>query len=137
MSAVKRKKLGNFNPRSPCGERPPASKPNLVVLDFNPRSPCGERLSNNRLYPCRRRFQSTLPMRGATRYLSPFYVNQHISIHAPHAGSDKGIHYRCQCDYNFNPRSPCGERRGQRQRKIRKPEFQSTLPMRGATSWSQ
>ena len=58
-----------------------------------------------------------------------------ISIHAPRAGSDR--QFRCsrfRAAY-FNPRSPCGERRrtardwrrGQR-------AFQSTLPVRGATT---
>ena len=57
----------NFNPRSPCGERPPVEV--LVILRsyFNPRSPCGER---PRARACRAdpaRFQSTLPVWGATR----------------------------------------------------------------------
>ena len=34
----------NFNPRSPCGERPSAWCYNVATrLNFNPRSPCGER----------------------------------------------------------------------------------------------
>ena len=55
------------------------------------------------------RFQSTLPMRGATlkRLVT---AKPAISIHAPHAGSDKA-HTKChQYHHNFNPRSPCGER---------------------------
>ena len=82
-----------------------------------------------------RRFQSTLPMRGATRRLrarprSPDAISIHapragsdpvlgdlareaetISIHAPRAGSDLFRHYSAQQYENFNPRSPCGERR--------------------------
>ena len=80
-----------------------------------------------------------------------------ISIHAPHAGSDKD---RADANAifikNFNPRSPCGERHrifshgcSQAGISIHAPhagsdlrvrvlepdelEFQSTLPMRGAT----
>ena len=124
------------------------------------------------------RFQSTLPMRGATACFNPGGQRQRISIHAPHAGSDAGrdrlpaapYHFnprspcgerrrgncsRCYCD-NFNPRSPCGERPsptsmrtglgnfnprspcGERQETCLiapfVPQFQSTLPMRGATS---
>ena len=78
-------------------------------------------------------FQSTLPMRGATRYSRCLacgvgYFNPHspcgerlrqqismvpdptISIHTPHAGSDS---YRSGIPLgqpNFNPHSPCGER---------------------------
>ena len=38
---------------------------------------------------------------------------------------------RKRCD--FNPRSPCGERRDHRRRQTHGPEFQSTLPVWGAT----
>ena len=57
------------------------------------------------------RFQSTLPMRGATIGLSIAAAPAIISIHAPHAGSDQAV----------------------RPAKSRSAEFQSTLPMRGAT----
>ena len=106
----------------------------LVFGDFNPRSPRGERLS----YHPRRQttdlfqstlpsrgatimtcfsplmyciFQSTLPSRGATLCESFCSCHADISIHAPLAGSD------------FRPKD------GKRQRR----EFQSTLPSRGAT----
>ena len=58
-------------------------------------------------------FQSTLPVRGATpRKRGPRGAGAHISIHAPRAGSDGD---RAPALFlttrNFNPRSPCGERR--------------------------
>ena len=34
-----------------------------------------------------------------------------ISIHAPHAGSDQVLNFHLSHLLNFNPRSPCGERR--------------------------
>ena len=37
-----------------------------------------------------RLFQSTLPVRGATRLLGRFVVFEQISIHAPREGSDLG-----------------------------------------------
>ena len=59
----------HFNPRSPCGERLRARQSTSDRHDFNPRSPCGERpvpdIQTLKLMP----FQSTLPMRGATRGL--------------------------------------------------------------------
>ena len=77
-------------------------------------------------------FQSTLPVRGATRSLLTWKQRGCISIHAPRAGSDDdtkqemeragiSIHApRAGSDsffssasrafVNFNPRSPCGER---------------------------
>ena len=59
---------GHFNPRSPCGERPQAAaNVALSYNDFNPRSPCGERRSGSALRREHRKFQSTLPVWGATR----------------------------------------------------------------------
>ena len=102
------------------------------------------------------RFQSTLPVRGATSPLFHFLATQNISIHAPRAGSDQGGSNAVMCPLDFNPRSPCGERRCAQQLFARiqnisihapragsdsltSPEsmsnkpFQSTLPVRGAT----
>ena len=59
-------------------------------------------------------FQSTLPARGATHFLFPPLVMVSISIHAPRTGSDYvGGQYYITYG-NFNPRSPHGERRGNR-----------------------
>ena len=102
----------HFNPHSPCGER---LKFLLAYTDeqhFNPHSPCGER---------------------QYEFAKPATVSP-ISIHTPHAGSDgddetvsrefiifqstlpmRGatllipfLKSRC---IDFNPHSPCGERR--------------------------
>jgi len=55
-------------------------------------------------------FQSTLPTRGATqrgrREATPII----ISIHAPHAGSDRPLCCSQDDTVHFNPRSPRGER---------------------------
>ena len=56
--------------------------------DFNPRSPCGERPGSVCCCPHTQRFQSTLPMRGATGIAWGLPPPAPISIHAPHAGSD-------------------------------------------------
>ena len=56
----------NFNPRSPCGERPARSVPEHCRQDFNPRSPCGERQDKYRFQLYDNVFQSTLPVWGAT-----------------------------------------------------------------------
>ena len=57
-----------------------------------------------------------------------------ISIHAPRAGCDVKSLASCAYSFYFNPRTPCGVRRrvysSISQRKI----FQSTHPVRGATS---
>ena len=125
------------------------------------------------------RFQSTLLMRGATPLVDARLANRGISIHAPHARSDlmtaknmsllifqstllmRGATQRAsRARYrviNFNPRSSCEERPGERKIgddvigiSIHAPharsdefmkkmtflemEFQSTLLMRGATT---
>ena len=58
---------GNFNPRSPCGERlggGPGDDPGEG--DFNPRSPCGERPPSGVSRRIKTGFQSTLSLRRAT-----------------------------------------------------------------------
>ncbi len=56
-------------------------------------------------------FQSTLPVRGATGGCVRLPLHRAISIHAPRAGSDASApRYRSRRK-DFNPRSPCGERR--------------------------
>ena len=78
-----------FNPRSPYGERPALKRPCTGAVNFNPRSPYGERHADD-IFPGRKhRFQSTLPLRGAT---VPYAANSSIasiSIHAPLTGSDQ------------------------------------------------
>ena len=85
---------------------------------FNPRTPCGVRRFPLRTFPQPTAFQSTHPMRGATRLRIERHRETEISIHAPHAGCDSGHSpWRNRCRY-FNPRTPCGVRRrdGQRDR---------------------
>ena len=62
------------------------------VHSFNPRSPCGER--PNHLSSCTTigRFQSTLPVWGATETGGKEAQEQYVSIHAPRVGSDGHIH---------------------------------------------
>ena len=103
-------------------------------------------------------FQSTLPVRGATGVPCRAPHGMGISIHAPRAGSDLLSHQSLSHVRNFNPRSPCGERRfrcldsrGRAHISIHAPRagsdvldasivgtapiFQSTLPVRGATKY--
>ena len=88
------------------------SAPCSASKDFNPRSPCGERLVAENVYFGDSKFQSTLPMRGATTRHSSLDNPPYISIHAPHAGSDDGYYGHADGFHGF----------------------QSTLPMRGATA---
>ena len=96
-------------------------------------------------------------MRGATKRVLLRGAPGDISIHAPRAGSDPQRAPMRHMGENFNPRSPCGERRqekkhdsthgrnfnprspcGERRQNLpfvlkSEAEFQSTLPVRGAT----
>ncbi len=78
----------DFNPRSPCGERQKSGIHKHHLQHFNPRSPCGERRRD--AGRCRRhlRFQSTLPVWGATGLIDANVSSLKISIHAPRVGSD-------------------------------------------------
>ena len=79
------------------------------------------------------KFQSTLPLRGATAHDIADDVARLISIHAPLAGSDGLIQLVRMLPANFNPRSPCGERPALLLEVMATSRFQSTLPLRGAT----
>ena len=81
-----------------------------------------------------RSFQSTLPVRGATDFFLMIFSLLVISIHAPRAGSDR-IRRRDHPRFlHFNPRSPCGERLCPTCAWRLSLQFQSTLPVRGATT---
>ena len=67
--------------------------------------------------------------------LEPFSICNFsgISIHAPRGGSDKDISPKLIRHGDFNPRSPWGERRARHVTVIIRNQFQSTLPVGGAT----
>ena len=123
----------DFNPRSPCGERPGRGKAGANRPDFNPRSPCGERRHGYTFGARGIQFQSTLPLRGATYRRLCSAIRPAISIHAPLAGSDYVAPFLGSVYRYFNPRSPCGERRPRHDYTAAIVQFQSTLPLRGAT----
>ena len=102
----------NFNPRSPCGERRHLCQVLLKLLSISihaPRAGSDAGVFYALLFRCV--FQSTLPVRGATRYIQAI----------------------CRILVHFNPRSPCGERLWTSTIMRRFGIFQSTLPVRGAT----
>ena len=145
----------NFNPRSPCGERLPAPRillksrisihaprvgsdlsggfPFLRYPYFNPRSPCGEQ-QFPALYVCLiLGFQSTLLVWGATSWCTrrgalpgDFNPRSPCGERPVCAGCSKIL-------FDFNPRSPCGERHEAVEMVTERMEFQSTLPVWGAT----
>ena len=107
------------------------------LSNFNPRAPCGARRAALMLFLSISEFQSTRPVRGATapakrRPPSTSDFNPRAPCGARRGGDRRGHGQR-----NFNPRAPCGAR------PLRHPEsvcafgFQSTRPVRGATSYPQ
>ncbi len=80
------------------------------------------------------KFQSTRPMRGATIPAADVWAAIGISIHAPHAGRDEIWGLPIYNGKYFNPRAPCGARRLTEDDWRAFAEFQSTRPMRGATT---
>ena len=123
----------DFNPRSPCGERHRRSRKCSRCTNFNPRSPCGERLLSKVPSGIITTFQSTLPMRGATRVILASYKFFCISIHAPHAGSDLKDACFPMAEI-FQSTLPMRGATLQVSNRLIFVEFQSTLPMRGATN---
>ncbi len=78
-------------------------------------------------------FQSTLPLRGATIPLIPFKYNKQISIHAPLTGSDlleNAIPVRA---FGFQSTLPLRGATKSTRTTFAGGVFQSTLPLRGAT----
>ena len=122
-----------FNPRAPCGARPPPAPGLTAYINFNPRAPCGARRRTSPFRRVRSSFQSTRPVRGATidepkkiikgrlfqstrpvRGATPGWVACWwavcISIHAPRAGRDHQRAVLGIYTQDFNPRAPCGAR---------------------------
>ena len=83
--------------------------------DFNPRSPHGERRRRHERRQRPKKFQPTLPARGATKALTESQRRLVISTHAPRTGSDFGRIATTFWTTYFNPRSPHGERQQSRQ----------------------
>ena len=147
----------HFNPRSPCGERRArhaVSLVNSLISIHAPRVGSDEGAARARAPDGR--FQSTLPVWGATRRVRRAGAPWLISIHAPRVGSDgmvavvqphvgpfqstlpvwgatTSLDLSSSVFGYFNPRSPCGERRGLKSHSVPSVRFQSTLPVWGAT----
>ena len=125
------------------------------IYYFNPRSPCGERPFPSFQTDCSSGFQSTLPVWGATLGVGTgFSASSYFNPRSPcgerqeirsEASQQADFNPRSPCGerhtnpviryitHDFNPRSPCGERPGNGVDSSRTIQFQSTLPVWGAT----
>ena len=78
-------------------------------------------------------FQSTLPMRGATKQFLQVCICIYISIHTPHAGSDASALLFSDTSISFQSTLPMRGATAICNALYFFNSFQSTLPMRGAT----
>ena len=78
-------------------------------------------------------FQSTPPVWGATQEAVQARILYNISIHAPRVGGDSSASSTFSAIPHFNPRPPCGGRLICSRSWARRPSFQSTPPVWGAT----
>ena len=81
------KRSKNFNPHSPCGERPSPPAPSTRRANFNPHSPCGERRPYTSSPKYSLLFQSTLPLRGATAQVGTQYASEQFQSTLPLRGA--------------------------------------------------
>ena len=170
----------DFNPRTPRGVRRGAYTHTVWFSPyFNPRAPCGARLvalhkGGGKPGISIHALREGCDLRSALGLFGSEGISIHaphagrdadddggkrrvlISIHAPHAGRDRRCHRLRAYTKHFNPRAPCGARRGLTVLSVRlmyfnprapcgarliaskwpttAPAFQSTRPMRGATT---
>ena len=109
-------RTGDFNPRSPHGERREAVQTGEERQYFNPRSPHGER-------------------RDSACY--PVLFVKNFNPRSPHGERRQNRYVLTRHDRHFNPRSPHGERRNAWLSGNARIIFQPTLPARGATKRSK
>ena len=124
----------NFNPRSPCGERPHGLR-RVVEGGISIHAP---RVGSDYRETDRTRAGTNISIHAPRVGSDPgtgriFWSGSRISIHAPRVGSDSRPTRRAKARRYFNPRSPCGERPLLISVVITSYKFQSTLPVWGAT----
>ena len=123
----------NFNPRTPCGVRQLLLCGLQASLAFQSTHPLRGATRQHLHGGGQLVFQSTHPLRGATSCKTDLSVRLRISIHAPLAGCDPTRPLGRPRPLNFNPRTPCGVRRVAAFSSSVGSGFQSTHPLRGAT----
>ena len=123
----------DFNPRSPWGERPLTTVLYKSEVKFQSTLPVGGATSTTRLVVVGEEFQSTLPVGGATpTTFSCRIVWSDFNPRSPWGERLAGYSFAVT-EEHFNPRSPWGERRQNTVDIGLIFTFQSTLPVGGAT----
>ena len=102
----------DFNPRSPCGERRQAVLQHITDIVISIHAPLAGSDVGTLTLKNFALISIHAPLAGSD--FSDVYTivtSIGISIHAPLAGSDLGAINSNNVFFDFNPRSPCGERR--------------------------
>jgi len=149
-------RLRGFNPRVPCGTRPGGTDGLHREKSFNPRVPCGTRQSAVFAYRLAAEFQSTRPVRDATRAFTPDKTARFefqstrpvrdatlrhaiknwddiVSIHASRAGRDARAFPTGWPKTVFQSTRPVRDATRVRAAAAPTVRFQSTRPVRDAT----
>ena len=128
-----------FNPRPPCGGRPADDMFRPIVSGVSIHAPRAEGDRRRRIWAGGRPGFNPRPPCGGRRARRRCLLAGcgGVSIHAPRAEGDSDARASlCRAPHGFNPRPPCGGRqeRAGPFRKLRNATFQSTPPVRRATS---
>ena len=125
---------GNFNPRSPWGERLDPLQPTIRQREFQSTLPVGGATPVSRSKSVMTsEFQSTLPAGGATETYDKPPTLSDISIHAPRGGSDLPSPFLTVLTFLFQSTLPAGGATKPEKLTPGRLVFQSTLPAGGAT----
>ena len=127
------RRIYNFNPRSPYGERLHSRHPTPQHPLFQSTLPLRGATRLGQMQYALTRFQSTLPLRGATYHPDVFRMAAFISIHAPLTGSDKPPFLFVITTSKFQSTLPLRGATVRAKMDAYRRKFQSTLPLRGAT----
>ena len=107
----------NFNPRSPCGERLCRSISDAMYSSvFQSTLPVWGATNEPIFIRQEVEFQSTLPVWGATLGKSHIYFHNLFQSTLPVWGATYLLLIIIGVGADFNPRSPCGERHGEKVR---------------------
>ena len=122
-----------FNPRRPYGWRPQASPEKNLDSKFQSTPPIRVATRQIDVAMSSLKFQSTPPIRVATSVDGISVQVSQISIHATHTGGDRERHVHTNVEFDFNPRHPYGWRLSLFWASRLFSTFQSTPPIRVAT----
>ena len=127
--------FGYFNPRAPYGARHNRFAHNMFSNNISIHAPhTGRDILSGVLAIWLLRFQSTRPIRGATRESkNDSYRAKNFNPRAPYGARLASVSLAV-CSLNFNPRAPYGARLNPYKLIFVFGKFQSTRPIRGATA---